>query len=210
MRLALLTAPLFSLLYITPSATADSLPSRKPGLWEIAVSTDTQDTSRPMKMTQCTDETTDTKLMQAGNDIQGQAACSKNDISKTSKGYQISSVCKLAGSTVSSEGTFTGDFSSEYAGDITTSFNPPVFGQKGSTTTIRAKWIGACPSGMQPGDMTLPNGMKMNIDQAAQSAKQAAKLLDNPEIAQAMKGMTKGIDKEMAHGMKEMLDQMGE
>jgi hypothetical protein len=163
-----------------------------------------------MKMTQCTDETTDAKLMQAGNDIQDQAACSKNDVTKTSSGYKISSVCKVAGSTVSSEGTFAGDFSSEYTGDITTSFNPPVFGQKGSTTTIRAKWLGACPAGMQPGDMLLPNGMKMNVDQAAQSAKQAAKILDNPEIAQAMKGMTKGFNEEMADGMKEMLEQMGE
>jgi hypothetical protein len=196
--------------YTVSSATADSLPNRKPGLWEVSVSTDTKGASHPMKMTQCTDETTDAKLMQTGNDIQGQAACSKNEITKTSSGYKISSVCKLAGSTVSSNGTFTGDFASEYGGDITTSFEPPVFGQTGSTTTIRAKWLGACPSDMKPGDMLLPNGMKMNVDQAAQSAKQAAKMLDNPEIAQAMKQMPEGMNKEMANAMKEMMQQMGE
>ncbi len=209
MRLALLTTTLISLVNTVPAALADSLPSRKPGLWEVTVSTDTQDSSRPMKMTQCTDEATDAKLMQTGNDIQGQAACSKNEVSKTSTGYRISSVCKLAGSTVSSEGTFAGNFSSEYAGDITTSFEPPVFGHKTSATTIRAKWLGACPSGMQPGDMLLPNGMKMNVDQAAQTAKQAAKMFDNPEVAQAMKQMPKGMNEEMAGAMKEMLQQMG-
>jgi hypothetical protein len=194
---------------ITPPASADSLPSRKPGLWEISISTEIQGDSHPVKMKQCTDEAADAKLMQAGNDIQGQSMCSKNEITKTEQGYSISSICTHAGSKVSSEGAFTGDFSSEYSGDITTSFDPPVFGQKESKTTIRAKWLGACSDDMRPGDMILPNGMKMNVDKAAQSAKQAAKMLNNPEIAHAIQQMPKGLNKEMESAMKEMMQQMG-
>jgi hypothetical protein len=30
--------------------------------------------------------------------------------------------------------------------------------------TIEAKWTGACKADQKPGDMVLPNGMKMNIN----------------------------------------------
>jgi len=32
-----------------------------------------------------------------------------------------------------------------------------------STTTIEAKWLGACKSDQKPGDIMMPGGMKMNI-----------------------------------------------
>ena len=32
-----------------------------------------------------------------------------------------------------------------------------------STSTIEAKWIGACKPDQKPGDIMMPGGMKMNI-----------------------------------------------
>ena len=32
-----------------------------------------------------------------------------------------------------------------------------------STTTIEAKWLGACKADQKPGDIMMPGGMKMNI-----------------------------------------------
>jgi hypothetical protein len=32
-----------------------------------------------------------------------------------------------------------------------------------STTTIEAKWLGACKSDQKAGDIMMPGGMKMNI-----------------------------------------------
>jgi hypothetical protein len=29
--------------------------------------------------------------------------------------------------------------------------------------TMTAKWLGPCAAGQRPGDMIMPNGMKMNI-----------------------------------------------
>ena len=32
-----------------------------------------------------------------------------------------------------------------------------------ATTTIEAKWVGACKADQKPGDIVMPGGMKMNI-----------------------------------------------
>ena len=31
------------------------------------------------------------------------------------------------------------------------------------TTTVEAKWLGACKADQKPGDIVMPGGMKMNI-----------------------------------------------
>jgi hypothetical protein len=41
---------------------------------------------------------------------------------------------------------------------------PPLRDGGGDHTTVMdSKWTGPCPSDMVPGDMTGPNGMKMNL-----------------------------------------------
>ena len=34
---------------------------------------------------------------------------------------------------------------------------------KDSTTTIEAKWLGACKADQKPGDIIMPGGMKINL-----------------------------------------------
>jgi hypothetical protein len=191
-------------------AVADSLPDRKPGLWEIAIAGQVGGSAHPTSMKQCTDQATDSKLLQAGSEIQGSRNCSKNDIVRTSNGYSISSLCKHGGSTLSSRGSFTGDFTSEYSGEITTTFDPPMLGQSSSKTTIKAKWLGDCPNDMRPGDTVLSNGLKMNMNQAAQAAQQAAAMLNDPEVARAMKQLSSGMNKDMEKAMRQMLQQQGQ
>jgi hypothetical protein len=38
-----------------------------------------------------------------------------------------------------------------------------VMGQATAVLAQDAKWTGACPAGMQPGDLVMANGMKLNI-----------------------------------------------
>jgi hypothetical protein len=47
--------------------------------------------------------------------------------------------------------------------DMTTVFDPPFHGQKGMHMTQDAKWMGACPAGMKPGDMQMPGGFTINV-----------------------------------------------
>ena len=46
-----------------------------------------------------------------------------------------------------------------------------MMGIKEAVTKIKAKWLGACEAGMKAGDMLMPGGMKMNIDQMMQGMK---------------------------------------
>jgi hypothetical protein len=90
--------------------------------------------------------------------------CSKQDIQKTSAGYVTDSVCGIAGMTIKSHAEITGDFNSAYTVKSTShSEGGSAGGGRDNTTTIEAKWLGACKGDQKAGDIVMPGGMKMNI-----------------------------------------------
>jgi hypothetical protein len=163
-RLLLVSCSAVGLLALLPvsGAVAVELPIRKAGLWEMKVLS----TGAPvpeMTMQQCTDETTD-KDMSTAMSPMAKEMCSKQDIQKTSAGYVTDSVCGIAGMTIKSHAEITGDFNSAYTVKSTSrSEGGPAGGGRDNTTTIEAKWLGACKSDQKPGDTMMPGGMKMNI-----------------------------------------------
>ena len=143
-------------------AGAVELPVRKAGLWEMKV-VRTGSPVPDMTMQHCTDETTD-KEMSAAASPMGKEICSRQDIQKTATGYVSDSVCGVAGVTVTSHAEITGDFNSAYTVKSTSkSEGGPSGVPRDSTTTIEAKWLGACKADQKPGDIVMPGGMKMNI-----------------------------------------------
>ena len=85
-------------------------------------------------------------------------------VRKTATGYVSDSVCGMAGVTVTSHAEITGDFNSAYTVKSTSHTEGGVGGApRDSTTTIEAKWLGACKPDQKPGDIMMPGGMKMNI-----------------------------------------------
>ena len=143
-------------------ASAVDLPVRKAGLWEMKVLR----TGTPVPdvtMQHCTDESTD-KEMSAAASPMAKDMCSKQDIQKTATGYVTDSVCGIAGMSIKSHGEITGDFNSAYTVKSTShSEGGPSGMARDSTTTIEAKWLGACKADQKPGDIMMPGGMKMNI-----------------------------------------------
>jgi hypothetical protein len=143
-------------------AGAVDLPVRKAGLWEMKV----QHIGSPvpdMTMQHCTDETTD-KEMSSSFSPMAKDICSKQDIQKTATGYVTDSVCGVAGMSIKSHAEITGDFNSAYTMKSTShSEGGPAGAARDSTTTIEAKWLGACKADQKPGDIMMPGGMKMNI-----------------------------------------------
>jgi hypothetical protein len=136
---------------------AVELPIRKPGLWEMKV-LKSGSPSPDMTMQHCTDATTDKQMSTSfspSRDI-----CSKQDVQKTATGYVTDSVCGVAGMTITSHAEITGDFNSAYTVKSTVRSER---GPAGGTTTIEAKWLGACKADQKPGDIVMPGGMKMNI-----------------------------------------------
>ncbi|MCK6405181.1 MAG: DUF3617 domain-containing protein [Rhodocyclaceae bacterium] len=159
--------PIIAALLLTSSlCIASDSPARKSGLWEM-----TNSMSGPHAMTttmqQCVDEKTD-KLTEQMGEREAKQNCSKNDVKKSGGKVVVDSVCKFEGTTATTHGEFSGDFGSNYRGDIRTSYNPPMHGMKESQMTISAKWLGPCKPGMKPGDVVMqgmpgmPGGMKFN------------------------------------------------
>lgn len=200
-------------------AQADALPKRESGLWEISVISSQSPTPNMMK--ECVDGASDAKLTEMGADISKSmgGACSKNEFKKTGSGFESTSECAMMGSTITSKGSFTGDFAKSYAGEIITTFQPPMLGQKQSTTKISAKHVGPCGADMKPGDVIMANGMKMNMNEATENVKASAEKLkglsgsmgQQPADAQAaMAEAMKQMDPKALEAMKQAMKQMGQ
>jgi hypothetical protein len=153
-----------ALLALLPAnnAAAVELPVRKAGLWEMKVRR-TGPPAPEMTMQHCTDETTDKEMSTAFSPV-GKDVCSKQDIQKTATGYVSDSVCGIAGMSITSHAEITGDFNSAYTVKSTShSERGPTGAPRDATTTIEAKWLGACKPDQKAGDIMMPGGTKMNI-----------------------------------------------
>jgi hypothetical protein len=116
-----------------------------------------------MTMQHCTDQTTD-KEMSTGFSPISKDVCSKHDMQKTATGYVTDSVCAVGGISMTSHSEITGDFNSAYTVKSTShSERGPSALPRDSTTTIEAKWLGACKGDQKPGDIMMPGGIKMNV-----------------------------------------------
>ncbi|MBK8335368.1 MAG: DUF3617 family protein [Sterolibacteriaceae bacterium] len=158
------TAPLAlatALLLAATGTLAADMPKRKPGLWQIETTMAAAPAMGPIK--QCIDEKTDNFYQQLGE--QHKDKCSESEIRNTGDKIVVHSVCRMGGSTATTDATFSGRFDSDYRGDIRVKYNPPMHGMSESTMTIAAKWLGPCAAGQKPGEMILPNGMKINPQQ---------------------------------------------
>jgi hypothetical protein len=142
-------------------AGAVDLPVRKAGLWEMKI-VRSGSPMPEMTMQHCTDETTDREMSTAFSPM-GKEMCSRQDIQKTATGYVSDSVCRVAGMTITSHAEITGDFNSAYTVKSTAHGERGPAGAHDSSSTIEAKWLGACKPDQKPGDIMMPGGMKMNV-----------------------------------------------
>ena len=148
-----------ALVLAVPAVSAADLPRRKSGLWDISVLTPGAATA--MTMQQCVDERTDDITAT----ISGRAKESCQSRTRREGGKLLfDSTCKFGKTTSITNGVFTGDFTSNYAFEATTTVKPPTPGMKDGTTKATARWTGACKPGMKAGDVMMSNGMKFNIN----------------------------------------------
>ena len=138
-----------------------TLPQRRLGLWkQTVVGAGATQVSRV-----CLDENAEAKLAiwgsQTGNNI-----CVEQEVRPFASGWAFHSRCDMnSAGTVVSEGVATGDFNSKYAVEIqsTTTGATAAHMNGAHKISIQAQWQGSCPAGMAPGDMQLPNGVKINM-----------------------------------------------
>lgn len=144
-------------------------PKRKPGLWAQTVST--AGMTQTSKL--CLDEATEAKMSVWGQQM-GQDMCARNVITPAAGGWSFDSECTMAGAgTIKTKGTATGDFNSKYVVKATSTTSGSSMAQANGTheMEVTATYEGPCPAGMKPGDMTLPGGMTVNINQMTAAKK---------------------------------------
>lgn len=157
-----------ALLIASPVAAASfDGPQRKPGLWEIKMSSGQMKGMHAVQ--QCVDEKTD-DLMKKDMAENQKMQCSKNEIRKEADKVIAESVCKVENSTAKTRAVFTGRFDSAYKADIKTTYEPPMGGMKESSSVIEAKWLGPCKAGQKPGDMSMPGMPSINMDEMRKRA----------------------------------------
>lgn len=141
-------------------ASADEMPERKAGLWEVRMGR--EGAKEPeMVSKQCIDAKTDKQMRDMGREHEKD--CSIRETKRTSDGVTVHSVCAIGKSTATTDARFTGDFNSSYRAEIDVAYDPPLVGDmKTAKMKIEAKHLGDCGK-LAPGDIEMPNGMKFNV-----------------------------------------------
>ena len=148
--------PAIVLVLCAGPALALDLPARKPGLWELKMTLEESSTP-PQVMQQCIDAATD-KLMQEKFSV-SRDVCPKQEMSKSGSTIVVDASCKFGTIAATTHAVFEGDFDSAYTAKVTTALESGVK----KNMMMQAKWLGACKPDQKPGDIEMPNGMKMNI-----------------------------------------------
>jgi hypothetical protein len=144
-----------------PGALAIDFPTLKPGMWESQLTRNGAGQKSPtMKM--CMDASLQKEMMESGMGTMKEL-CTKNDIRREGNKVFSNAECKFGDSTMKSTSvtTFTAD--TAYHTEVKATYVPPMAGKGSDSTVIDAKWTGPCPAGMQPGDVILPDGRKINM-----------------------------------------------
>lgn len=166
----LLGAALALALYSAAAAAID-FPTLKSGLWESRVNRDAaQKSSMPVTRI-CIDSAVQKEMLDMGMGSM-KSMCSKNDLRRDGNRIYGEAECKLGESTMKSKSvtTFTSD--SAYHTEVKSSYEPPFMGRSASTTVIDAKWTGACPAGVRPGDVIMPDGKSINMRDMTRAPRQ--------------------------------------
>lgn len=155
-----------------PAAAALDLPARKPGLWEIRMA---QDDSGPWQVSQfCGDAKAHKMIDRMGGDrrLMGLGPprdpwCSEPAPQQLGGTIVIQSVCRRESVITTERGVITGDLSSDFTVKLTSMTEGRGAIQGGipgldHRMTIRARWLGACKPGQEPGDVIM-DGHRINI-----------------------------------------------
>lgn len=164
-----LRAAALALLAAAPPVCALDLPPMKNGLWESKVSREGAAGKGPGTQ-MCLDAATRKEMVDMGIGA-AKSMCTRSETRRDGNRIYGSAECKIGESTMKSNSvtTFSGD--NAYRTEVKAAYDPPFMGKTTSATVLEAKWTGPCPADMQPGDLVLPGGQKMNMRAMTGNAK---------------------------------------
>ena len=146
------------------AAPAVDVPPLRAGLWEATTAAPGRGQPRPAVTRMCIDKHTQRSVLEQIA-LAMPLMCSRYQYGMRGGRFVTDSSCTLGASTIEgkTETTFFRD----------TAYRMEVVGRVGPTgrvaemqrAVIDGRHIGACPAGMKPGDMVLPNGLTLNVVQ---------------------------------------------
>ncbi len=155
-----------ALALLSEGVLAGEFPKRKAGLWEITTVLEGDTVGQRIK--QCIDETTDEKMARLARKMNERPGveCVKDERKKLDGRYVTETDCTFRGVRVRTQGILEGDFDSAYSGWTIMRYEPAIKGVSEQKMNITARWQGACSAWQKAGDMEMPDGSVMNIDDA--------------------------------------------
>ncbi|MDE2347094.1 MAG: DUF3617 family protein [Gammaproteobacteria bacterium] len=151
-----------AILALGATCSASAAPPRlKPGLWQISVQS--SNGRRPPRTSRlCVDEHT-LDLLSGTGAAGARQACSRNDKKVTGNQMAVDSVCRFAGSVISSHVVVTYQGDRQYHIESHSKYTPAFFGHRETSSQQTGTWTGQCPQGMKPGDMITSEGIHTNL-----------------------------------------------
>ena len=134
-----------------PALATTSPRKPKPGLWAMTVTAPGMPNA--MTMRSCIGATAPGGSSFTPPPPPGQT-CAKRSVVPTATGYAIDTECSGNGVTVAIRGTVSGDFSTSFRTDLVTRMSAPGMPAtaEGAKSSVEAKYVGACPADMKPGE----------------------------------------------------------
>lgn len=150
-RLPSLSCAALAALLAAPAVadTPQDMPRRKPGLWEMKT-TLVEMGGLTQMLQMCVGANTDDLLYQRGSK---QGGCEQQSWRRDGDRSSFSAVCRIEGSTANIRGSFSGDFTTRYSGELYSTYNPPLQGMASMTMRQDSRWLGDCQPGQKPGDI---------------------------------------------------------
>ena len=159
-------------LFPTALAVAISLPTAvlatgeppplHPGLWEARTSFPSRPHTSAQVTRMCIDRQTQSRMLQQTS-LAMLRMCSRHEYGMHAGRFVTSSYCTIAGSIIEgrTETTFYRD--TAYHTEVVGRIMPAGRTMASQKTIIDARHVGKCPADMKAGDMTLPNGQRLNL-----------------------------------------------
>ena len=142
------------------AAPAQEFPKLKSGLWEVNMTSGKRDQPRLTMM--CLDDSVQREMYTVSTGMMS-GMCTKHEIKVVGNKVTTIANCDLGITKMQSQAVMTLTGNTTYHTEAHATFDPPLNGQRESTSIIDGKHVGACKPGQQPGDMTLPGGQTVNV-----------------------------------------------
>lgn len=146
-------------------SAADALPQRESGFWEVTVvDPESSSRSKPVLIRECTSTEVDAQLLLGV--APAQENCDPPVVRTLDAGWTVETMCRVHGHKLDTAFAFEGDFVTSYTGRYESQNLDGCAGHSAECPKVRSfegRRLGACPAGMGPGDVLLPNGLKVNV-----------------------------------------------